>query len=367
MLNRLRLFLTLGVGTIGAIVGIGSGLTNIFGGSGGGGGGGGSSPYQYIPSGQGGADSSWQQLLQSLTSSGQGAASMISPDIAAAYRAMAGIDPSGMTNAANQQGGYLGNLAANEDAMHNILSNQAGVNQTAQGSLMNAGNQLWQTSLDPQNALRNQQQQQVTDASRAATSARGIGMSGNAAGIENQDVSNFLNNWQQQQLQRQATGLQGMTGAYAQAGAQGQNVGANLSGAANLGTAAAGNIGASGMDPYLAMLQGAQQPFNAANAYAGSQSSGVYQPLGGIMSQIIPYLNFGMGASQNAFGQQQTGLNSLTTGLGQLGGNSSNPNMGAINWNTIMDQFNPNFGGGQGNYNTGGYGGSQWSDGSGGP
>lgn len=309
--------------TVGAIVGIGSGINSLtggslFGGGGGGGSSGGGSPYQYIPSGQQSSDQTWQQLLQQLTGAGGGAASAISPQIMQAYQSLQGLDPSGYQDAANRAGGYYGNLAGNEDAMHNILSNQAGVNQQAQQSLMGAGNQLYQTSLDPQNALRNQLQQQVTDASRAGTSARGIGVSGNAAGIENQDVSSFLTNWNNQQLQRQATGLQGMTGAYQQAGQQGQNVGTNLTGAAGLGTMAAGNILQSGQLPYSTQMSTGTDPFNFANLFSGAQG-GANNQLSGIMSQIIPYLNFGSGATNNAFGQQQTGLNNLTTGLGQLG------------------------------------------------
>lgn len=309
--------------TVGAIVGIGSGINSLtggslFGGGGGGSSGGGSSPYQYIPSGQGSSDQTWQQLLSQLSGSGSSAASMISPQIRDAYLRLQGLDPSQYQDAANRAGGYYGNLASNEDAMHNILSDQAGVNQTAQRNLMSAGDQFYQTSLDPQNAMRDRLQQQVTDASRAGTSARGIGMSGNAAGIENNDVSNFLQNWQSQALQRQGQGLQGMTGAYQQAGQQGQAVGSNLTGAAGLGTMAAGNILQSGQVPYSTSMSTGTDPFNIANLFSGAQG-GANNQLSGIMSQIIPYLNFGSGATSNAFGQQQTGLNNLTSGLGQLG------------------------------------------------
>lgn len=326
--------------TVASVVGIGAGLNSFLGGSGGGGSsGGGSNTSQYIPTGQGGADQIWRQMLQSLSGGAGGAAGAINPQLLQAFKQMMGVDPSGMTGAAQQQGAYTGNLAANEDAMHNILSNQAGVNMGAQQNLMGAGNQLFQTSLDPQNALRDKLQQQVTDASRAGTSARGIGMSGNAAGIESNDVGNFLMNWENQQLGRQSQGLQGMTGAYQQAGQQGQNVGANLTGAAGLGTMAAGNIGASGMDPYLAMLMGAQQPFNAANAYTGAQG-GVNNQYSGVMSQIMPYLNYGINSSNNAFGQQQTGLNNLATGLQQFGGQNPFGMLGSIYGGQNLGQYN---------------------------
>jgi hypothetical protein len=334
--------------TVGAIVGIGSGINSLTGGSLFGGGssgssGGGGSPYQYIPTGQNLGDTSWQSLLQSLMSGANQAGSAVNPQLQQAYQQLNGLDPSGMLDASNRAGGYYGNLAGSEDQMQNLLIRQAQTNTGAQNDLMRAGQQFNQTAQDPQNALRNQLQQQVTDASRAGTSARGIGMSGNAAGIENNDVQNFLMNWQNNQLQRQATGLQGLTGAYQQAGQQGQNVGANLTGAAGLGTMAAGNIQQSGQLPYAAYLSAYGQPFANANAYTGAQS-GVNNQYAGIMSQIIPYLNFGSGATNNAFGQSQTGLNNLTTGLGQLGQSNIWNSLG----NLFSGQQTPTFGASQG-------------------
>jgi len=234
--------------TVAAVVGIGAGANSIYqstrnrGGGGGGGGGGASAVYQ--PQGQGTIDQDWLKIFQQYL----------------------------------DQGGDLQKLM---QIFVPILQQQAGVSAGAQKDLMGAGGQLWQTAQDPQNALRDKLQQQVTDASRAGTSARGIGMGGEAAGIENQDVQNFLMNWQNQQLQRQATGLQGMTGAYNEAGRQGQGVGQNLSGAATMQTLP--------MQQLLAALG------------AGGN-----------------YLGIGQSASNIGFGQQQTGLNNLTTGLGQL-------------------------------------------------
>jgi hypothetical protein len=201
-------------------------------------------------------------------------------------------------------------LAGMTPQMMQTLMGQAGTAQGAQQNLMGAGNQLWNTAQDPQNALRNQMQQQVTDASRAGSSARGIGMGAQGAGLENQDVSNFLMNWQNQQLGRQAQGLQGMTGAYNQAGQQGNAVGQNLAGAMNMGA----------LGPQF-LQQGAQYPFDIANMYGGGMNANFYNPMLQGMQGAQNYMNTGVPASGYSFAAGQTGLRNATNalqGLGQL-------------------------------------------------
>lgn len=85
--------------------------------------------------------------------------------------------------------------------------------------LWRAGQGTYNTSLDPQNALRGRMQHDVVDATRGAESARGITMGAQGAGLESDAVSKFLQDWQNQQLQRQGQGVQ----SFAQAG----NVAAN--------------------------------------------------------------------------------------------------------------------------------------------
>lgn len=86
-------------------------------------------------------------------------------------------------------------------------------------ALWQAGQDTYTASQDPQNAMRGRMQQGVVDATRGAESARGITMGGIGAGIESDAVSKFLQDWQNQQLQRQQGGVQ----SFAQAG----NVAAN--------------------------------------------------------------------------------------------------------------------------------------------
>lgn len=317
-MNRLRAYFCLGtLATVGAVVGIGSAIYGMSGG--GGGGSGGSTPYQYIPTGLNSADNRWQQQQGQLGGYIDQTTGQIAPNLSAAYQAQQNIDPSQLQATANQAGGYYGQLASQQDQYHTMMGQQAGVNFGAQQAQMNAGNQLYQTSLDPQNALRAQMQQQTVDASRAGTSARGIGMSGNAAGIENQDVSNFLMNWQNQQLQRQATGLQGMTSAYAGANQQGQAGQQGLIGSSNMAANAAGSLQQSGAVPFNTAQQIGGLPYGYANQYGGAMNSNVYTPYGASSAQQIPYMNSGQNAGQNAFNQGQTNLNNLTTGLNQFG------------------------------------------------
>jgi hypothetical protein len=283
MISFIRLYLCLGLGTIGSIIGIGSGVSNLVGGSGAGNTN--SQTGQYIPSGQGSADTIWQQLLGQGSGASQGASGAINPQLMQAFSQMISQIP----QIQQQYGGLAGQAAGGAGQ----LQNQA-------GTLAGAGNTLWNTASDPQSALYQQGLQQTNDQTNAATSQRGIGMGAQAAGIQNQADQNYNIAWQNQQLGRQAQGLSGLESAY-------QGAGQDLTGGLTMGSLAPGFL-----------TTGAQLPFGAANAYSGAQSGSNLLD-SGFLSQIIPYLNYGQGASGNAFGQQQTGLNNLTSGLGQLG------------------------------------------------
>jgi hypothetical protein len=144
--------------------------------------------------------------------------------------------------------------------LHNLLNP---VNPGANQNLTNAGNQTFAAAQDPQNALYNRTLQQVQDQSRQASSVRGIGMSPEAAGIENQATSNFNIDWQNNQLSRMIAALGGMSGAN------------NASvGQANLGL----NQSASGTNALLTGLNGLQANYNQpgswlSNIFGGSTAS----------------------------------------------------------------------------------------------
>lgn len=98
---------------------------------------------------------------------------------------------------------------------------QGGQYIASQGqNLYGAGNQVANTAFDPQNALYNRTAQQVQDFSRASQAARGIQTTPYGAGLENQAMSDFNIDWQNQQLARQISGAGAMAGAYGAGGQQ---------------------------------------------------------------------------------------------------------------------------------------------------
>ena len=328
--------------TVASVIGIGAGGLSIYNGLKGGGGGGGGGGSTYVPTGSGAADQTWQDLLKQLQGGNSAAYGAMSPEIMASFQKLLGIDTSGLSRAGAAAGQGYGTAADLASRYSGQLGQQAGVNYGAQQNLMGAGNQLWQTALDPQKQLQQQLQQQTQDQSRAASSSRGIGMGAESAGLENDAMRNFMLQWQNQQLSRQAQGLQGMTGAYGQAGAQGREGGQNLTGSLEMAGMNPQLLQMMGQVPYQMNVQAAGAPMNYANMFSQAQggASGLDS---NIMSQIIPYLYAGQGASGQAFGQYQTGLNNLTTGMDQLG----------KNWGSLSQLFSgpptPSSGTGYGN------------------
>lgn len=313
---------------VGSVVSIGAGLNSMgaFGGDGGGGGGGGGGSgggvggNTYVPTGSGGADQSWQDMLKQMQGGINGQTAQLSPDLLAAYQ--------------NMMKQY-GPLATQMQGFGNTLAGNATTAFGDAGTLKAGGDALFNMGMDPQKAMYNQYMQNTQDTSRAGTSMRGIGMGAESAGIENQAVNNFNNQWQDKQVARAAQGLQGQTGAYDAAGRMSQLGNADLTGS-------------------VTMNQGAAQlPFAAANAYSAGMNQGVYGPESGMMGQIIPYLYAGQGAAGQAFGQGQTNLNNITTGAGQIGnwltsqfgGGGSLPGNGYTNPGGYTDSGYPEGGG----------------------
>lgn len=285
MLRRLIAFLRPGIfGTLASVVGIGAGLNSLFGG--GGGQGGNSGGGTYVPTGRPQIDQSFLTAIAPLLKMIQQEADNITGPVNYGY-------------ASDIPGGQFGNLPTTLQGFGNAIINSAAQDQANQSALSQAGNQVFQTALDPQNALRNQLQQQVTDASRAGTSARGIGMGGEAAGIENQDVNNFLLNWQNAQLQRQLAGLGGMSQAMGQSGNLGAQAGQSLGQSANF------------------YNTGALFPFEMAGAYSNALGAPMSQ-FGNLSPQMLSYLGLGNQAGQQAFNNQNTGLGQIINAFNSL-------------------------------------------------
>lgn len=291
----LAAYLTLGIASW---VGAGVGLYNMLNSSG--------SPSQTQQSGPNGASMGW--LNQGVNNS-QNLYNQLNPSWLQSFQGQSNIPTGGLIDAGNAAGKNYADLSGYANAAQRLLWGQAGTTMGAQQNLMGAGNQLWQTAQDPQNALYDRTLGRVQDQSRAASSARGIGMSGEAAGLENQATGNFNIDWNNNQLSRMLAGSQGMNQAYAGAGQQNQLTGANLAGSMNYGQQQPMYEMAAFTTPIQAQMMAYGLPGQAANNYFGSAQQ----------ANVSPYFQAaGMGGTQSStyqpYGAQASNMNALLTG-----------------------------------------------------
>lgn len=287
----------------------------------------------------------------------------------------------GLGNVQNSVSGLYG-LANQSNQTYQDLMNyqkgQLGNITQSQNNLYSGGNQVLQTALDPQKDLYNRTSQQLTDQTRAAQYARGIQSSPLGASVESNALGNFNIDWQNQQLARQSQGLQSAQGAYGsaqglgnsytntQAGLQaGQNqqyagltnaaqsqytnyLGAiNQSNAQNTQNISGAQQNAFGLGQQVAgaVQQGAQIPYQTNQNIYGNQNQALqnyqgnnqqyFQGLNQLQSNDLSYLNFGQGAQNQAFNQNQTNQQNIGKALG------------ATNFSGIGNTISGWFGGGQ--------------------
>lgn len=157
-------------------------------------------PNYYTPTGAPQADQAFLQALQAISQATDRNTGMVDPVLLHSYSQMLGIDLSGLISAGGQAGDQYKQLAT-----------QAGQFGQAERGM---GQQIQQTAFDPQNQLHDFLQQQTTDQSRAADSARGLASSPYSSGNESTALRNFNLDWQNRQLGRQVQGAQGATGAF---------------------------------------------------------------------------------------------------------------------------------------------------------
>ncbi len=160
-------------------------------------------------------------------------------------------------------------------------------------NLFGAGNALATTAFDPQQALYGRTQQQLQDQTRASQGARGISMSPYGAGLENQAMGNFNIDWQNNQLQRQLQGVQGMSSAYGQ--------------------------GAAMMGQGSSMQSGAASQYLSAAGMPYSVSQGIGQSQLGALNQLGQY---GQSAAQIPQQQIADWQNYMGWGTSQMGANN---------------------------------------------
>ena len=264
---------------------------------------GGGSSY-YTPTGLGTADQSWQDLLKNITNVyntndlNQYGLSSLWNGVQAGQQ----YGPAYQTAANNAGQGYTNAGTA--------LTNLGNFDLNAQQQIYGAGQNVYNLGLDPQSALYSRTLQQVTDQSGATNSMYGLGSSAAGAGVQNQALSNFNIDWQNNQLSRALQGLQGYTSAAQTAGQYGQ-AGANALTQAPQYTLMGGQV------PYNTAQTIAATPGNLANTYGAFLNQNVYGPAEGIQGQIIPYLNYGTGAQSVPFQSQAQGAGALGSSISQ--------------------------------------------------
>ena len=166
--------------------------------------------------------------------------------------------------------------------------------------------QLAQSAFDPQSQLYNYLQAQNMNQTNAQLAARGLNMSGVGAGIASQQNQLFNQNWQNNLLQRQLMGAQGV-GALNQSAGQLGTIGSTL------GTQGTNLINQASAMPYQTQLNALQNQMGLLNT-AGQFGQQASLP---IQQQIADYNAYqGLGSPRAQLGQQGM-VNQANYGLAQ--------------------------------------------------
>jgi hypothetical protein len=333
--------LTLGGGAAGTGLGgaslAGSGLTTAEGvGTGFAAGGSGvdaaTAPFSFSGGGGGGGPTpqSLMQQLQQMGVSPQQAAQVVQQLMQQGGGAQS-QGGAGMTQQGGQQNPLqqLLPLLGVGSGLNTMFNSTPAVDPNMVKALWQAGQQTYQTSLDPQNALYGQTAGHIQDQSRAADSVRGIGMGGVSAGNENDAMRKFNIDWQNQQLQRQLAGL----GGFAQAG----GVGAQAGVANNAQAFMQNQTGLNNLTTGLGQLFNGGQGQGAGNIFGGGAQQQGGNQIGQWLSQ--------MGGGQQGGQQQQGGYYNPFPTLDQNSTNTAGQPLGG----GVGDM---GFGGATGGYST---------------
>jgi hypothetical protein len=315
----------------------------------------------YVPTGLGTADSQWQAnsgINQNQLNYDGGFAHQVDPNIASAYQQLGNINYQPYLQASQQAGQQYGQLANVSNQYGVQMSQQAANDFGAQQTLQNAGQSVYNLGMDPQQALYNRTQQQITDQSAAANSMYGLGSSAQGAQLQNQANENFNIDWQNQQLARATQGLQGLDAAYNQAGAQGTLGSAATQQSAGYFGQVPGYTQQAGSVPMQAQQQVAGQGFTNAQNYSTALGAAM-APYNQQQNQNIPYMNYGSGAGSNAFQNTLAGQ-AQQNQLQQQAGNALGQGLSNVNWSQLGNLFGGSSGG---NLNYGGYGDTLYGDG----
>jgi hypothetical protein len=308
-----------------------------------------SPPEAYVPTAQPQEDQNYQNLVQSMYQGAQNLPGQVVPGLDTATQNLTNNPYTAMAQGgANAAGAYGTNTLAPQ--MQAGASSLFGLGATGAPY----GSQILQTGFDPQKALYNQQFNQQQQQSNAINSMYGLGSSPAGAGLAAQNATNFNIDWQQSQLQREATAAQGYGNLV-------NATGAANAGGADLGTAANGMLVQAGAQPY-----GAYSTIQGNNASAlntlSTDTQNAYGLDANTLNALAAYLKLGQsatsvgqaGAAQNAANNTALGsaLGSGLSGLSNLFGksNSSTTNSyGAANTANYATTQSPTYQEGGGN------------------
>jgi hypothetical protein len=268
---------------------------------------GGTAPVPFQPPNQAGAASAFQAGAGSLASQGQALYS----------QAQSGYNTLLQDAQANPYAGgaqTAANSASTAGQAFGTQEMQWGRGLQALGSSLGQYNPaIAQTAFDPQNALYNRTQGQVTDQANATNAASGLAGSPFGAGAVNQANENFNIDWQNNQQQRQNAGIAAIGANDATAGAL---------------TTAGGELGAQGFQTDAMAGQLPTQVYQenqgnieqTLNALVNGENAASTQTQQSVADQG-QYLNIGQTASQgalNSFEQQQKADQSFWSGIGGI-------------------------------------------------
>lgn len=310
----------------------------------------------YSPRGLNAADQGWQDTYgQQLINAGI-TANKVYPGYQRTFEQQNAINYDPFLNGAynaSQQYGHLGDVNQYWSGQYGDQARNA---MGQQGKLYGAGNQTYQTALDPQNELYDRTVQRLQDQVRAGQAARGLGNSAYGAGLEDQAMGNFNIDWQNQQLARQTQGLNAMNAASEAGQSQGRLMGAAASGAMSSAQQIPDFLMQQGQIPINAQQYIANQPAANANQFAQNMG-GMNQQYANIGQQAIPYMYAGAGAqqAQQTFNTRQNAADAnMYTQLGKGVAGSGIGQSIANNYNTPGSWLSNLPGGGQGSANVAG-------------
>lgn len=325
------------LGNVASGVGIASGLNSLFGG-----GSQGSQPNPYTPQSLNTANQGWVNAYGQLENNAQNVQNTAMPAYQQSLNAANAINYSPYQQAAQQAGQQYGNLAGMAQGQMPMYGQQAQQGMQQQGNLYGGANQVMQTAFDPQNALYNQTQNQLAGQVNAGQAARGLGNSPVGGQEFNNAMQNFDIGWQNEQLARQAQGLQAAGGATNAGTAAGQFAGTSMQNQLGAGAAGAGYMQQAGQIPIQAQQYVAGQPAANANVYGqnvGNLNS-LYQNVANTgNAYMAPGAQNVNAANTFNAGQSAAGMQSLLTGLNDFSPYTDTGAQGQATGNNLYSNY----------------------------